>query len=118
MKLDKKSVAVVAALLPAVACCGGFALAERGRPPACVIVVSDPANAVQKYAAEELRDHVKRITGVALPIAKERGSAAKAVVLSSGHFEDDGFRLRTDRGSLLVEGGARCGVLYGVYEIL
>ena len=119
MKLDMKNAALlVAAFLPVVAYCGGFALAERGRPPACTIVVSDSANAVQKYAAEELRDHVKRITGVTLPIAIERGSAARAVVLSSGHFEDDGFRLRTDKESLFVEGGARCGVLYGVYEIL
>ena len=108
----------LAACLPAVCDLQAFTIAERGRPPECAIVVTDGTNAVQRFAAEELQGYVKRMTGVEMPIAASRGAAARAVVLSSGHFEDDGFRLRTTGDSLLVEGGARTGVLYGVYELL
>ena len=124
----KAKVPALLSLLGAACTCAAanrpFVLAERGKAPECAIVVesTEPSFA---YAAEELRDWTKRLVGVRLPIATNEASASgfRRTVRLSGRFDaslglgTDGFRLKTDGGSLIVQGGCR-GILYGVYEIL
>ena len=94
---------------------GTFVLAERGKPAECTIVVEPTAGASYRYAAEELRDWIERLTGVRLTVAS-RGTG-KAIVLEKGMDDDDAFRLHVEGRRLYVTGGKR-GILYGVYELL
>ncbi|MBQ6245323.1 MAG: DUF4838 domain-containing protein, partial [Kiritimatiellae bacterium] len=74
---------------------------------------------MEKHAASELRDHVRRITGVELPVSLEgERPLGRVIQLSSGEFDDDGFELVVEGDVLRIRGGRRAGVLYGVYELL
>ena len=48
-----------------------FVLAERGKLPQTTIWCPNAGLEVEKYAANELRDYVRRITGVELPVSLE-----------------------------------------------
>ena len=96
-----------------------FVLAERGKPPQTTIWCSNAGSEVEKHAANELRDYVRRITGVELPVSLESARpSGKVIQLSSGEFADDGFELAAKNDTLRIRGGCRAGVLYGVYELL
>ena len=105
---------------------GELVLAERGKPAAYTIVRSEQASPSEKYAAEELRDFLAKVTGVTLPIATDAQSLPeKAVVVGETKFSElppslgtDGFRLAVDGRRLFIHGSRRRGALYGVYEIL
>lgn len=94
-----------------------WVVAERGKPATCAICVSDANNPVQCFAAEELRDHVRGMTDVNLPIVNAVPQG-RAIVLSSDVFDDDGFSLKVTGDRLEVKGGRGAGVLFGVYELL
>ena len=131
----KAVVSVVAALAASMAAGGDLLLAERGAPESYAIVVPASAGASVRYAAEELRDHVRMMTGTEMPIVTNETDATsaslpeKAIVLevvqdgftrSSGSTRldnQDAFRLHVEGRRLFVTGGVR-GVLYGVYELL
>ena len=98
---------------------GDFVVAERGAPLRTTIWCSNAESEVERHAAGELRDYVRRITGVELPVSTEGERPSGPVVqLSSGEFADDGFELAVEGDTLRIRGGARAGVLYGVYELL
>ena len=126
---------VVAALLGGAcgAVAGELTLAERGAAPAHSIVIARGASPSQRYAAEELRAYVKRLTGVALPVVTDEGLLpAAAIVLGETRHTaaalggaadvkdlgEDGFRLVAKPPHLVVLGAAVRGCLYGVYELL
>ena len=104
-------------------------LAERGKAPDRAIVISATAGESQRYAAEELRDYVKQMTDVELPICTDEGELpAKAIFVGGTKWTDsiagcadglgtDGFRIVSRPPHVVVQGGVR-GVLYGVYELL
>ena len=69
---------VVAALAASMAAGGDLLLAERGAPEAYAIVVPASAGASVRYAAEELRDHVRLMTGVEMPIVTNETDATSA----------------------------------------
>ena len=97
---------------------GDFTLAERGKPAECRIVV--PHNSTPSYfhAAKELRDHIKQMTGVELPVVPEwKGKGAVRLEKPPAELGEEGFRICVKDGDLHVIGGKR-GVLYGVYELL
>ena len=50
-----------------------FVIAERGKSADCTIVCGEDADPAVRYAAEELRDYVKKLTGVELTINGEAG---------------------------------------------
>jgi hypothetical protein len=95
-------------------------IAVSGNAPAYTIVVPEKPGATEQFAAEELRDYVKRMTGVELPIAKS-AEGRKAIFIRCEEAKvpcpADSFRIRADGGNLYITGGKR-GVLYGVYEVL
>lgn len=102
-------------------------LAVRGQLGNREIVVAPDASECVRYAADELRDHLAKATGVTLPVvARPAGklrifvgpgagpeSAALSVDLGS-----DGFRLVVRGRDLYVCGSGERGALYGVYELL
>ena len=98
---------------------GDFVIAERGRQAECTIVYAQDAGPVVEYAAEELRDYVKKLTGVELTV---NGKAPQRIVLEHGGLCDvppDGFAIRTTRdGELRISGTNPRGCLYGVYDLL
>ena len=130
MKMANMRAAAFAATVAATAACAAMTIAERGAEPAYSIVLPADPSPSEKYAAEELRDHVKALVGVELPIGP-RGSqkaifigraacpqAAARRVEVNAPYQDDAFHLWADAdGNVHVEGGKR-GVLYGVYELL
>ena len=88
-----------------------FVVAERGTPPQTTIWCSNVGLEVEKYAANELRDYVRRITGVELPVSIEsKRPSGRVIQLSSGEFADDGFELAVKGETLRVRGGRRAGV--------
>ena len=71
-----------------------FVVAERGAPPRTSIWRVNASSEVEKHAASELRDYVRRITGVELPVSLEgERPLGRVIQLSSGEFDDDGFEL-------------------------
>lgn len=90
------------------------------------IVTAADASEQERYAADELRYYLERMTSAAFSVGSEprpegmlavgRGAAALLGVEDS-ELGDDGFVVRTVGGSLAVTGGKR-GVIYGVYELL
>lgn len=90
------------------------------------IVTAADASEQERYAAEELRYYLERITSAAFAVGAEprpegmlavgRGAAA-VLGVEDDSLGDDGFLIRTVGGSLAVTGGKR-GVIYGVYELL
>ena len=134
----------IAALLPAF--CQGVIVAERGVKPQYAIRFASDAGENVRYAADELRDYVDRITGTKLPIVSDgtmstpqvKESESVSGVLSAEihvppvpsprsivlreikdpSLGDDGFTVRmASDGDVMVSGGKR-GVLYAVYELL
>ena len=100
-----------------------FVLAERGKRSTCVIEVDDDTAPSVNYAAQELRDYLKKITGEELFIEKSANRSRRwHAVVSIGltndpSLGDDGFEIFSTKDSLSVKGGKR-GVIYGVYEVL
>ena len=95
---------------------GEIVIAERGKSAEYSIVIPVDAGASVKYAAEELRDYVRQMTGVELPVVAPANGAKKAINLIC-NGQDDSFHIKANGGNLYITGGKR-GVLYGVYEIL
>ena len=102
---------------------GKVTLAVRGCRPPCAIELLPNSTPSVRYAAEELRDHVKKITGIELDIVREglRPASGKARVTvgltDDSSLGDDGFEIKSAPGVLTVRGGVR-GVIYGVHELL
>ena len=127
----------IAATIAVVASCGGivcggdFAIARRGMPADCAVVVSEKASPSVRFAAQELCDCVRRMTGVTLKQATDAETlSGKAVLIGqtawSGEFAgngldalgDEGFRIAVKGNRLHVLGSDVRGALYGVYELL
>ena len=97
-----------------------FVIAQRGKPANCVIVLPSAPSEAESYAAQELQNFTKRMTGVELPVASAPADGKNAVVLSKTRKDlpRDAFHLVVKGNRLLVEAGSDSGVLYGVYELL
>ena len=94
-------------------------IAQRGRAAVRSIVVSEAAGPSEAFAAAELQNWTRQLTGVTLPIVTN-GCPARAICIrkvDDAKLGDDGFRLCAEGDGLRIEGGVR-GVLYGVYELL
>jgi hypothetical protein len=95
------------------------------------IVVAEDAIPSEIYAAEELRDHMARATGVRLPIVTEAErpdrhvfvGASPAMQASTVGFRTDEFgpedlRIIIRDANIAIAGGRPRGTLYGVYSFL
>ena len=100
-----------------------FPIAERGLPPDCAIVVPARTTECLRYAADELRDCVERLTGVRLAVMTEgMRPAPREIRLACTPVPDelgsDGFRLVVSSNRLDAIASPERGILYAVYEIL
>ena len=108
-------------------------IAERGKSPSYVIVRSAQASESEKYAAEELRDFLAKVTGVTLPLTTNaKPIPRKAIVIGEATLAanaklpkglkeklgEDGFHLTVSGERLFICGSRKRGALYGVYEVL
>lgn len=96
-------------------------LAERDKDPVYTIVVPEKPTPLLEYAAKELRDWTKKLTGVELAIATNV-TPSKAIFIggmTDSGLGTDGFCIRSEGADIrIVGGGDGRGVLYGVYELL
>lgn len=115
-------------------------LVENGKPGA-VVVLADDSTMTARYAAEELVAHVKKATGVELPVLAESmigaetrprifvgmTNAARAAGIDAENLDHDAFILRSLNGDLFIvgredpsrirvkSGGMRDRILHGGY---
>lgn len=112
----------------------GVVVAERGGSRVAAVVVSANATAVQRYAAEELRDFTEKMTGRRMEIVDDSAplppravvigdTRHTAALLRERDFDaktlgDDGFRLVARPPHLLILGDGVRSSLFGVYGLL
>lgn len=98
----------------------------RNRSALYPIVIAENATEQERYAADELRYYLERMTSAPFTITtepREKGmlaighGAAACLGVDDRSLGDDGFLVKTTGSSLAVIGGKR-GVIYGVYELL
>ena len=132
------STALLALLaLPAPA---GVLLVKAGKPAATIVVPPD-ATAIERFAAEELRDHVALVSGARLPIAGAAPSGVPLVLIGRAATRAgvdvrdlvlEHYRIKTAGGALclagrdrgkpdadpLALGDVQTGTLFAVYDFL
>lgn len=92
------------------------------------IVIPSNANAVEKEAANLLKQYIYQISGGDMPIIFDREirNVAEILIGNTNRYgrseiagiSEDGIYLKTAKDQLLINGGSRKGVLYAVYELL
>ncbi len=104
-------------------------LVQKGKTP-YTIVMPEKATLVEVEAAKVLQDYLYRITGVTVPTgfdtAEERPeeiligkvSRPQTSQIDYDSFGRDGLLIRTTGKKLIITGGNKKGVLYGVYTFL
>ena len=105
-------------------------LAANGATPYAIVVAPEKETiASEKFAAGELRDYLKKITGADFPVVEEgqqtgpgiyvgATARAKKALINAEKLGQEEWVLRTDGKDLLISGGRPRGTLYGVYEFL
>lgn len=80
------------------------------------------ADSESREAGELFQDFVQRITGAVMPVVMDDSKPRKGDVVirrtSDGDVREDGFRLSTAPGYLLIEGGEGNGAVYGAVTVL
>jgi len=103
-------------------------LVRDGQPRAVVVAAADAPWEV-RYGAEELVRYVQRMSGAAMKIADQPGSAAAVILQVDPQLNpapagrrawagSRGYRLRVDGNRLLVTGADPLAALHGVYGLL
>lgn len=96
------------------------------------IIVSENIIPSEKYAAEELQNFIRDITGAVLPIVDDNKELqANSIILGNNrHLKktavnvdyerlgSEGFVIKTEGNYLAIAGGSPRGTLYGVYTFL
>ena len=135
-------VAAARAAVPAVPSAKQF-IVRDGKPAATIVLPAQPS-AVERYAAEELVEHLAKATGQRLPTEREEAArpasdgrvriylgataAARANGIEPEKLAREAFVLRTVDGALFIAGrdsagdplerDTGAGTLFGVYEWL
>jgi Domain of unknown function (DUF4838)/Glycosyl hydrolase family 67 N-terminus len=125
------AIGLAALALPSGPARADLTIAEGGKSP-YQIVVAEKAIPSERYAAEELKTYLAKITGVSLAIVDEKaprvaheivlGGAtvpgAAALAPLAGALGTDAYAFRTIGQRLVITGGKPRGTLYGVYALL
>jgi hypothetical protein len=120
----------------AVACLGATCFAgvniASGGKARCVIVVQAAATETERYAAQELAEHLKKITGATFTLTElEPPAGEDAIIVGPGttaatrfaevnlaSFGGEQVAIKTKGKRLLIAGGRPRGTLYAVYRFL
>ena len=96
------------------------------------VVVCKDASLSEKWAAEELVNHIKQMSGAVLPVQTEGGTLPETAIFLGGgpaaqslgvkvdlkKLGEDGYEMMTVGKRLVIAGGHRRGTMYGVYTLL
>ncbi len=91
------------------------------------IVIADDASASERWAANELADHLRQMSGAAVAVTTQSeggvvylGQAAIDAGLVDGieALGDEGFAIVTGDGAVGIAGGRLRGTMYGVFTLL
>lgn len=124
--MDPITLSAVVFLLPAVNCVAtaGLTVVENGRTN-YRIVLPEGSSPSEQFAASELQNHLHRISGVTIPIGREKntasillGSRAAPAGVDLSGLGDEGFVIKTVGSDLVIAGGQLRGTMYGVYAFL
>lgn len=114
----RQSLLTLAALLPPAALSDVMVF---GQGRTLDVVVPDDAAPAVRTAAAEYTNFVAKASGLVPRVlsAAELGPCARAVRLEpSPEMPEEAWRIRERDGDLVIAGGGRRGVLYGVYHLL
>lgn len=106
-------------------------LSVNGKTDYCIVTPRDPSPSVRR-AGEELRSHLKAMTGADYPVTTEEAPRREheIILAAPGRMSQlgvsvdlealgsEGYVLRTVGSSLVVAGSSVRGVMYGVYGLL
>ncbi len=92
-------------------------------------IVADLNYQPDKKAADLLNSFIEKITGTKLPVENPGGKIKAGDIIIRGLgsatpsdksliLKEDGFRLRSDKTSIMIQGGAGKGSLYGVVTLI
>lgn len=107
----------------------GNALVDDGTS-GYVIALDPAASPSERWAAEELSDHLRLMSGADLAVRPDAAPPAQAIVLGfgsaaerlgirdDGSLGEEGYRIRTVGAGLVIAGSRLRGTLYGVYAFL
>ena len=94
------------------------------------IVVSSVADALEKQAAQQLQKYLSKITGSEIAVVAESGFKGKRAIyigktdyaksqkVDFKSIQGDGYTYKSAGNNLIIAGGNKKGVLYGVYDFL
>ncbi|MFA6947278.1 MAG: DUF4838 domain-containing protein, partial [Pedobacter sp.] len=94
------------------------------------IIIPVRANAIEKEAALKLQKYLSKLSVKAVAIAEEGKSVvkngiylgeteyAKARQINSSQLPEAGFILKTEGDNFIIAGGAKRGLLFGVFDML
>lgn len=105
-----------------------FVLTRNGRSDR-TIIIPEKATTTEILAAKVFQDYVERISGAYIPIKSDNNKEVKGEILIGAvnrsnldtPIEDlgpDGFYIRNNGKNLVISGGNKKGVIYGVYTFL
>lgn len=95
-----------------------------------VIIISANPQKVEETAAAELQKYLKEMTGVTVPVSDDSAEVSeKEIIIGNTNRDvyagidfaglgDEGFVLKADGKKLVICGGGKRGVIYGVYAFL
>ncbi len=101
--------------------------------PAAQIVLPEAPTFLEEFAANELQDYVRRISGAELLVVGEEHADADSFTIALGSTNAaeaagiepdeetmgrDGFSMRSVGGALVIRGRNDLGTVFGVYELL
>ena len=119
-----RTLLVLALLAGALDACAGaparFLITEEGGPAATIVLAKDATRSAQ-FAAVELREHVRRITGATLPIARDdapvagrrilvgESAATRRLGLAGSAFKRQEYLVRVTSDTLVLMGRDQTG---------
>lgn len=81
------------------------------------VYVPSKAGLIERFARDELKKYVEKMSGVRLPDAERKGPHTISLGLKKG-LGHDGYSVSVSPDSIVITGENPRGVLYGVYDLL
>ncbi len=101
-----------------------------GKPFDLKIFIPAAATAAEQFAAEQLNQYLSKVGGATISVLKENTSMhrsalyigktdfARAQNISGDQLDEDGYLINTVNDSIILCGGSKGGLRYGVYDLL